>query len=143
MATTHAAPVWSDKTVPLGTPSGFHTPSLKPRRPSSTRFIQPVVKVLAYILTGVVFWKALFENFIPQLSILTTHDNSRIPPSGVVSWRTCGKEYGNDVQCADIAVPLDYRNSSDGRTMTLAVARLLAADKENRCASNGFAVANY
>jgi hypothetical protein len=49
-----------------------------------------------------------------------------------VHWKSCGEGYGDELQCANVSVPLDYRNESDGRTMSIAVTRLLAANKENR-----------
>jgi hypothetical protein len=50
-----------------------------------------------------------------------------------VHWKSCGGGYGDELQCANVSVPLNYRNESDGRTINVAVTRLLAADKENRC----------
>jgi hypothetical protein len=45
-----------------------------------------------------------------------------------VKWVECGNNY----DCANIAVPLDYHNASDKRTYTLAVTRYKATDKKNR-----------
>jgi hypothetical protein len=50
-----------------------------------------------------------------------------------VYWKSCGEGYGDELQCANVSVPLDYRNESDGRTISIAVTRLLASDKQNRC----------
>ena len=49
-----------------------------------------------------------------------------------VNWKACGEGLGEEFQCARISVPLDYRNSSDKRTIKIAVTRLLASDKKNR-----------
>ena len=53
---------------------------------------------------------------------------------GGVKWVSCGEGLGNEFQCTNISVPLDYRNSSDERTYQIAVVRLLASDEENRYA---------
>jgi hypothetical protein len=45
-----------------------------------------------------------------------------------VKWVECGNNY----DCANIAVPLDYHNTSDKRTYTLAVTRYKASDKKKR-----------
>lgn len=47
-----------------------------------------------------------------------------------VEWSLCGDNF----QCANISVPLDYHNTSDERMVTIAVTRYLATDKENRWA---------
>lgn len=52
------------------------------------------------------------------------------------NWKSCGEGLGDEFQCANIAVPLDYRNTSDARTITIAVVRLLASDKEHRWAAS-------
>jgi hypothetical protein len=46
------------------------------------------------------------------------------------SWATCGNDVP-DVQCADVAVPLDY-DRPDGATIDLHVARVPASDQANK-----------
>lgn len=55
------------------------------------------------------------------------------PTTSKVNWKSCGEGFGDKLQCANVNVPLDYRNASDERMYTVAVTRLLASDKENRC----------
>lgn len=46
-------------------------------------------------------------------------------------WKDC-EGFGKEYQCSSLAVPLDYRNESDGRTINIALTRLLASDQDNR-----------
>jgi hypothetical protein len=48
--------------------------------------------------------------------------------TSTVKWTACGTGF----QCANITVPYDYHNSSDARTMSIAVKRLSATDTANR-----------
>jgi hypothetical protein len=48
-----------------------------------------------------------------------------------VRWTSCGEGIER-LQCANISVPLDHHNASDPRTVTIALTRLPASDKENR-----------
>jgi hypothetical protein len=48
-----------------------------------------------------------------------------------VQWKSCGEGI-ELLQCANVSVPLDYHNTSDPRTVTIALTRLPASDKENR-----------
>ncbi|TFK45306.1 hypothetical protein OE88DRAFT_1689184 [Heliocybe sulcata] len=45
-----------------------------------------------------------------------------------VNWKACGDNF----QCANIAVPLDYHNASDPRVVTIAVTRYLATNTTHR-----------
>jgi hypothetical protein len=49
-------------------------------------------------------------------------------PSGGIQWTTCGENF----ECANVSVPLDYHNASDERTVTVAVNRFLATDHKHR-----------
>lgn len=53
-------------------------------------------------------------------------------PNSGIYWKSCGEDYGDEFQCANVTVPLDYHNASDTRTYSVGVTRLLASDKENR-----------
>jgi hypothetical protein len=48
-----------------------------------------------------------------------------------VAWTSC-EEGSHEFQCANITVPLDYRNGSDPRTIKAAVAKFTAADQARR-----------
>jgi hypothetical protein len=48
-----------------------------------------------------------------------------------VQWKSCGEGI-ELLQCANVSVPLDHHNTSDPRTVTIALTRLPASDKENR-----------
>jgi hypothetical protein len=48
-----------------------------------------------------------------------------------VRWTSCGEGIER-LQCANLSVPLDHHNASDPRTVTIALTRLPASDKENR-----------
>jgi hypothetical protein len=55
-------------------------------------------------------------------------DTSTETPSKSVKWTTCGDNF----ECANITVPLDYHNTTDKRTYGLAITRYMATDKKNR-----------
>lgn len=63
-----------------------------------------------------------------QVTSLGSRDNST-----KVSWVPCGAGLSDAFQCANVPVPLDYNNTSDTRTISLAVTRFLASDQVNRC----------
>jgi hypothetical protein len=48
-----------------------------------------------------------------------------------VKWKSCGEGI-ELLQCANVSVPLNHHNTSDPRTVTIALTRLPASDKENR-----------
>ena len=50
------------------------------------------------------------------------------PRADAIDWKSCGEGF----QCANVSVPLDHHNASDPRTMSIAVTRFLATDKQNR-----------
>jgi hypothetical protein len=50
------------------------------------------------------------------------------PLSKSVKWTACGDNF----DCSNIIVPLDYKNATDKRTYTVAVTRFKATDKNNR-----------
>jgi hypothetical protein len=52
---------------------------------------------------------------------------------GCVHWKSCGEGI-EGYECANVTVPLDYHNSSDSRTMSVAVTRFPAPDRANRYA---------
>jgi hypothetical protein len=52
---------------------------------------------------------------------------------GRVHWKSCGEGI-EGYECANVTVPLDYHNSSDSRTMSIAVTRFPAPDRANRSA---------
>jgi hypothetical protein len=52
---------------------------------------------------------------------------------GRVHWKSCGEGI-EGYECANVTVPLDYHNTSDSRTISIAVTRFSAPDRANRYA---------
>lgn len=104
-------------------------------------FAKISVTALALVLTGLVSVKPWTGHAKLGLRRLVTRSDPDGSSSGAVNWHSCGEGYADNIQCAEIAVPLDYRNASDGTTITLAVARLLASDQANRCVSTWILIA--
>lgn len=49
-----------------------------------------------------------------------------------IEWAFCG----DNLQCANVPVPLDHNNTRDARTITIALTRYLATDQVNRSATS-------
>jgi hypothetical protein len=73
---------------------------------------------------------AVFCCLLQSTYILATSKTlkSRWTTKDGVQWKSCGDGF----QCANITVPLNYHDASDGRTVAIAVTRLPASDKKNR-----------
>lgn len=130
MATT-AIP-WTNKSRSADAPLIPCIQASQPRQKPVGRWLQSGFRLFAMVLTCTAIHTFLTHRSVGFTMFPKKHAPNNSPLS-IISWQSCGPEYGSDVQCADVAVPLDYRNVSDGRTLTLAVARMLAFDKKNRC----------
>jgi hypothetical protein len=62
----------------------------------------------------------------PTICIASSYDNH------TVHWKSCGEGI-EGYECANITLPLDYHNTNDTRTTTIAVTRLPATDRANKC----------
>jgi hypothetical protein len=50
--------------------------------------------------------------------------------NGSVQWKPCAEQ--GEFECANVSVPLDYHNTSDERTLSIAVTRFPAKDRKNK-----------
>ena len=75
------------------------------------------LSALSYLLPG-----------LQVLPLLALGVSAKPMDPGVVDWKPCGEGF----QCANVSVPLDHHNTSNPRTMNIAVNRFLATDKQNR-----------
>jgi hypothetical protein len=82
--------------------------------------------ILAFQESRAILTDAGTRNLFAAAGLLSTTSNA-----STVHWKSCGDGIER-VQCANISVPLDHRNLSDPRTVTIAVTRLPASDKKNR-----------
>ena len=93
---------------------------------TSTPHRQPLAHVHKVLLRSVLLVSGLFA--LRCLSPYLQLPGSSSRTTNGVQWSSCGDGF----QCANISVPLDHHNASDGRTASIAVVRLLAEDKGNR-----------
>lgn len=107
--------------------SGASSLPLPFAKSTSTPRGQALVQVHKVLLRSVLLVLGLFA--LRYLSPYLQLPGSSSRTINGVQWKSCGDNF----QCANVSVPLDHHNASDARMVSIAVVRLLAADKENRC----------
>lgn len=108
---------------------GIHSEA-PPTRPPQKRVFKLAVVILAIVALEYLRINVSHISHLPFAWITSTTSFQAI--SDNIIWKSCGENYGDNVQCANVTVPLDYHNPGDGRTYSVAMARLLASDKANR-----------
>ncbi|KZT30760.1 hypothetical protein NEOLEDRAFT_1126381 [Neolentinus lepideus HHB14362 ss-1] len=95
--------------------------------PASDRYA--LIRYAAAAVVGLVFWALRVQGLADRISLgLELSSNVSL---GGVDWKSCGDGY-DGYQCASITLPLDHRNSSDPRTVTISVNRYLATNITHR-----------